>query len=129
MHTLFDFITHIKGIEYIVSVSFIAGYILYWEALKPKPFKAVITDGKNDLDFMRKSDNKTLFKNIVSAPFIGLAYIATLPFVFMFTLGSAALNSLFGLAGKSASFGWRPTEAYLTGKKKEEAEKKKDENK
>ena len=129
MHTLFDFITHIKGIEYIVSVSFIAGYILYWEALKPKPFKAVITDGKNDLDFMRKSDYKTLLKNVVSAPFIGLAYVATLPFVFMYAVGSAALNGMFGLAGRSASFGWRPTEAYLTGKKKEEAKGKKDETK
>ena len=129
MHTLFDFITHIKGIEYIVSVTFIAGYILYWEALKPRPFKAVITDGKNDLDFMRKSDNRALFKNIVSAPFIGLAYIATLPFVFMFALGTAAINGVLSIAGKEASFGWSPVEAYLTGKKKKASEKKKNENK
>jgi len=129
MHTLFDFITHIKGIEYIVSVTFIAGYMLYWEALKPKPFKALLTDGKEDLDYMRNSDYKGIIKNVVTAPFIGLAYIAALPFVFLFTLGSTALNGVLSIAGKEASFGWSPVEAYLTGKKKKTAENKKDEQK
>lgn len=129
MHTLFDFITHIKGIEYIVSVTFIAGYMLYWEALKPKPFKALLTDGKEDLDYMRNSDYKGILKNVVTAPFIGLAYIAALPFVFLFMLGSTALNGALSMAGKEASFGWSPVEAYLTGKKKNKAENKKEENK
>ena len=128
MHTLFDFITHIKGIEYIVSVTFIAGYMLYWEALKPKPFKAVLKDGKEDLDYMRNSDYKGILKNILTAPFIGLAYIAALPFVFLFTLGSTALNSVMSMAGKEASFGWNPVEAYLTGKK-DKTDKKKNEQK
>ena len=129
MHTLFDFITHIKGIEYIVSVSFIAGYMLYWEALKPKPFKVLLTDGKEDLDYMKNSDMKGILKNVVTAPFIGLAYIAALPFVFLFMLGSTVFNSVLGMAGKEASFGWNPVEAYLTGKKKNKTEKKTDDKK
>jgi len=38
MHTLIDFTTHVKGVEYIISVLAITGYILYAEILKPKPF-------------------------------------------------------------------------------------------
>ena len=129
MHTLFDFITHIKGIEYIVSVTFIAGYMLYWEALKPKPFKALLTEGKEDLEYMKNSDYKGILKNVVTAPFVGLAYVAALPFVFLFMLGSTALNGALSMAGKEASFGWSPVEAYLTGKKKKTTENKKEGNK
>ena len=37
-------------------------------------------------------------------------------------VAGAALNAF----GKTAVFGWRPTEAYLTGKKKKEEKKKKE---
>ena len=32
MYTLVDFITHVKGIEYILSLAAIAGFLLFWEA-------------------------------------------------------------------------------------------------
>lgn len=127
MHTLFDFITHIKGIEYLVSVSAIGAYMLYWEFLKPKPFKSLVESSREDLNFLKEtgSDNtiKTIRK-IASAPFIGLAYIVALPAVFAYALGYAAFDGLVKLTGKEASFGWRPIESYLSGKKKEKREKK-----
>lgn len=130
MHTLFDFITHVKGVEYIVAVLFIAGYILYWEILKPRPFKSLIHTAKDDLNHIKKtgySETMQTVRKVATAPFVGLAYIVALPFVFIYTLGTIMINGLMGLAGKEASFGWRPTEAYLSGKKKEE--KKQDEKK
>jgi hypothetical protein len=66
---------------------------------------------------------------VAAAPFIGLSYIIALPFVFAYALMSAAVNGVLSLVGSEASFGWRPTEAYLAGKKKkkEATETKKEE--
>ncbi len=130
MHTMFDYITHIKGVEYLISIMFIAAYILYAEVLKPKPFRTLKESGKEDAEFIRSNRSATFatIKKIVAGPFIGLAYVVSLPFVFAYALGTAALNGLLGLAGRSVSFGWRPTEAYLAGKKKKKEEKKQDKN-
>ncbi len=126
MHTLFDFITHIKGVEYLVAISAIGLYMLYWELLKPKPFKSVVETGRDDLHHIRRMGYANAMKTIgkvVAAPFIGLAYIIALPLGFVYALGSAAVNGVLTLAGREASFGWRPTVAYLSGKKKEKKEK------
>mgnify|MGYP001627345352 CR=1 FL=1 len=53
MYTLFDFITHIKTVEYIVAISAIGIYIVYWEFLKPKPFKSVVEVGKEDIHHIK----------------------------------------------------------------------------
>ena len=130
MHTLYDFMTHIKGVEYILALLFIAGYILYSEVLKPKPFKTMIDTGKDDLEHIKKTGFRNTLKvigKIAAAPFIGIAYVVMLPFAFVAALGSAAMNGVMNLVGKTAVFGWRPTEAYFTGKKKKKEEKKKDE--
>lgn len=130
MHTLYDFLTHVKGIEYIISVLFIAGYILYAEVLKPKPFKTLVESGREDLEYIKKTGYRNALRTIgkiMAAPFIGLAYIVMLPFAFAFAVGATALNGVLGMAGKSVSFGWRPTEAYLAGKRKKKEEKKEDE--
>lgn len=131
MHTMFDFITHIKGVEYILSILFIATYILYAEVLKPKPFKTLKESGKADLEFVKNNRTETMrtIRKIAAAPFIGLGYVVMLPFAFAYAVGTATLNGVLGLAGRSASFGWRPTEAYLAGKKKKKEEKKQDEEK
>jgi hypothetical protein len=39
------------------------------------------------------------------------------------------VNGLLSLAGKEASFGWRPVEAYLTGRKRRKEENKEHEKK
>jgi len=117
-------------VEYILALLFIAGYILYSEVLKPKPFKTMIDTGKDDLEHIKKTGFRNTLKvigKIAAAPFIGIAYVVMLPFAFVAALGSAAMNGVMNLVGKTAVFGWRPTEAYFTGKKKKKEEKKKDE--
>lgn len=129
MNSLYDLLTHAKGVEYIMAILFITGYILYAEVLKPKPFKSLVNSGKEDLEYIKKTGYRNTLKmigRIASAPFIGLFYVVSLPFIFVYALGAVALNGIFGLAGKSVSFGWRPTEAYLGGKKKEKKEGKED---
>ncbi len=126
MHTLVDFVTHIKGVEYIISVLTIAGFILYWEALKPQPFRSLARAASDDINHMRQNgpDTRRAFKRLCAAPFIGLAYVVTLPFVFFAALSTeaaglavAGTRKVLGSATRTATFGWRPTEAYLAGRK------------
>jgi len=59
---------------------------------------------------------------LLAGPIIGLFYVICLPFIGIATIASLAtgkvVSSLLSLIGKSLSFGWRPREAYLAGKKK-----------
>jgi hypothetical protein len=115
---MFDFITHVKGIEYILSLTFIAGYVLFWEILKPKPFQKVKETGKEDLAYVKQNGMKNTLKmagKIAAAPFVGLLYIILLPVGMVSALSYAIVA---GVAGKGTSFSWRPAEAYLSGKKK-----------
>ncbi len=132
MHTLVDFITRVKGIEYILSIMFIGGFLLFWEILKPRPFATVMNAGKEDLDHIKKNGYRDTMKSvgkIAAAPFIGLAYIVMLPIGFFFVLLSEAVNLLVKgvstLLGKDVSFEWRPVEAYFTGRKKKQSEAEK----
>jgi hypothetical protein len=129
MHTLVDFITQVKGIEYILSVLFIAGFLLFWEILKPRPFATVVSAGKEDLEHIRQNGYRETMKfagKIAAAPFIGLMYIVMLPIGFFFVLLSEAVNLLVKgvstLLGRDVSFEWRPVEAYFTGKKRKQKE-------
>ena len=118
MNSTFDFITHVKGVEYILSLTFIAGFILYSEVLKPKPFKRVKETGRDDLEYVRRNGVKNTLKmvgKVAAAPFIGLLYIILLPVGMVSALAYAVVA---GVAGKGESFSWRPAEAYLSGKKK-----------
>lgn len=143
MQTYVDFITHVKGVEYILSVLTIAGFIVFLEILKPRPFGTVLETTKDDLAYMKEAGTASTLrtvKRMLAAPFIGLAYVIALPFVFTYALAmellrmaSDGLERLFGLAGKTVFFGWRPMEAYFGGKKgrkeKERKEQAKDDDK
>ena len=139
MNTYVDFITHVKGIEYIISVLTIAGFILFLEILKPKPFQKLIQSTQDDLDHMRKTGYEITFrtvKRMLAAPFIGLFYVLMLPFIFVYALGAELLrmaaegyDALLETAGKTAFFGWRPMEAYFGGKKGKREKKEKEESK
>lgn len=121
MNTLFDFLTHIKGVEYVLAISAIVLYMLYWEVLKPKPFKTMMEKGRDDLGYLRETGYRATLRTVgkvIAAPFIGLAYIVALPFWFVSALVSAIVGGMISLVGREAVFGWRPTEAYLAGKKK-----------
>lgn len=138
MYTLFDFLTHVKGVEYIISVLFIAGFILYLEVLKPKPFRTLVHTSRDDLSYIREKGYRNTLRTIgriCAAPFIGLFYVISLPFIFVYAVGLelidlalTGLGSIFSMAGKNVSFGWRPQEAYFAGKKsrKKKAEPKKE---
>ncbi len=126
MNTLFDFVTYVKGIEYVIALASIAGYIIFWEILKPRPFKTLLEAGKDDIASIRKAGhegNKRTLLNILSAPLVGAFYLAMVPIAFAY----AASVRVFG---EHANFGWRPVEAYLAGrknsKKKEKAAEDKD---
>ena len=132
MYTLFDFMTHIKNVEYLLALMFIAGYILFSEVLKPKPFATVKSNGRDDLEYARKVGYRGIFKTvgkIAAAPFIGIAYVVMLPFAFVAALGTEVGGRVMSLAGRSADFAWRPTAAYLTGKKTKKDSKKQEEKK
>lgn len=131
MYTLVDFITHVKGVEYILSILAITGFLVLWEVLKPAPFRSVAETGKDDLAHIRRTGYGNILRSVgklVAAPFIGLAYLIMLPigFAAMVTLGAfnvvlKGANGLLGLMGTSISFEWRPLEAYFTGKKRQKA--------
>ncbi len=59
---------------------------------------------------------------LLASPVIGLLYVVFLPLIGTATLAAVAsrkvLGGMAGVAGKTISFGWRPVEAYLAGKKK-----------
>jgi hypothetical protein len=59
---------------------------------------------------------------LLSGPVIGLLYTILMPFIGIAALAALAgrfvLGGLYNLAAKSVSFGWRPKNAYLSGKKK-----------
>lgn len=129
MYTLVDFITHVKGIEYILSITAITGFLLFWEILKPKPFRTLVTTGKDDLQYIEQTGGfGNLMKfagKIATAPFVGLAYVVMLPIGFFLALAAAVVNLVGGaVLGKSAAFEWRPMEAYFSGKKKGKADSK-----
>ena len=137
MHTYVDFITHVKGVEYILSVLTIAGFILFLEILKPKPFRNLARSTRDDLDHMRKigyrGTSRTV-RRMMAGPFIGLFYVIMFPFIFFYALvmelsrmGVEMFERLLGVAGRTAFFGWRPTEAYLGGKKESKEKKEKEE--
>ena len=127
MHTLVDFLTRVKGIEYLISVLAITGFILYVEILKPKPFRALARNVREDVDHLRGDGGRSALRTagrLASAPFIGLFYVISLPFLFVGTLAKElagmaadAFGRATGEAGRTVSFGWRPTEAYLGGRK------------
>lgn len=71
----------------------------------------------------RHKAGKNVFWSLVAGPVLGLLYVIALPFIAMGTvvaaIGKKVLEGAASLAGNLVSFGWRPLEAHLAGKKKE----------
>jgi hypothetical protein len=143
MFTVFDFMTQVKGIEYLIAVSAIFVFILFVEILKPRPFSSMIETAKEDLRQIGRNGGQAgvlrTAGHVAAAPFLALAYIVSLPFVFFFAvnlvlvenlaravdatavwMARMIISNIHALArafSASASFGWRPQEAYLIGSK------------
>jgi len=58
---------------------------------------------------------------LVAGPFLGLVFAVFLPFIgivmFMSFLGGKIIEAMANAAAGVVTFGWRPIEAYLTGRK------------
>jgi hypothetical protein len=131
MVTLFDFMTHVKGIEYLVSVASIGAFMIFWEVLKPKPFATVVNTGREDWQHIQQTGGIMKYAGkIAAAPFIGAMYVVMLPVGFFFMVLAEVVNlavkGVSTLMGKDMSFDWNPVEAYFTGKKRKQAEAGKD---
>jgi hypothetical protein len=144
MYTLFDFVTQVKGAEYLIAVSAVGLFILFWEVLKPKPFKSMIDAAKGDIEQVSRSGGFAQVLrtagHVAAAPFIGLAYVVALPFVFVYAVGHVLLQGMAHVISASAewvaqtlvlgaraiarivhvspAFSWRPQEAYFLGRKR-----------
>ena len=59
---------------------------------------------------------------LVSGPILGLIYVIGLPFIAIATVvtlvGGKMVAGIVNTISNLVSFGWRPSEAYLSGKKK-----------
>lgn len=58
---------------------------------------------------------------LVAGPVMGLVYVVVLPFIAIGTVITIVGGKMVGGLVRAAarlSFGWRPSEAYLSGKKK-----------
>ncbi len=64
---------------------------------------------------------------LLLGPLVGLVYFISLPFIAIATvvalIGKKVLSGILSMARNLVSFGWRPTEAYLAGKKKKKRDK------
>jgi hypothetical protein len=144
MYTLFDFITQVKGAEYLIAVSAVGLFILFWEVLKPRPFRSMIDAAKGDIEQIGQrggfAEVLRTAGHVAAAPFIGLAYVVALPFVFVYAVGHVLLEGTAQAIGAGAdlvartlvlgahavarivhvspSFSWRPQEAYFLGRKR-----------
>lgn len=71
-----------------------------------------------------------VYGKLVMAPVLGLLYVIALPFIAIGTvaavIGKRLAEGLYHVVGNLVSFGWRPLEANLSGKKKERKRKEKD---
>lgn len=65
---------------------------------------------------------------LLMGPILGLLYVVAMPFIAIATivtlLGGKILSGVLSLGRNIVFFGWRPTEAYLSGKKKQKTDDK-----
>jgi hypothetical protein len=100
----------------------------YWDLAKGRRIDVAsegVLAGEGTTTYFRMSSAVML----LSGPVIGLLYAVLMPIIGIATVITLAvtkvLQGMYNLAAKSISFGWQPMSAYLAGKKKKKAEKKK----
>ncbi len=132
MYTLVDFKTHIKGVEYIMSIMAIGGFLLFWEVLKPEPFRTVVSTGEQYIEYIKQNGYSAVMRRlgkIAAAPFIGIAYLAMLSIglatALMIGGTNLMLNDLSGVLGKNVSFNWSPWKHTFPVKRRRESKPQK----
>jgi len=116
MHTLFDFISSVNGIEYALALFFMFGFVIFGEILKPKPFEGLVKAVIEDIGFIKAERKGNVFRLLIStalAPLYGLLYLGAVPVLFIH--GIAVLISKVIVA--TTALGWSPVQAYFTSRK------------
>lgn len=122
MYTLFDFISSVNAIQYLLSLLFIVGFIIFYEILKPSPFEGLLKSFVEDVRFIKSRGRvMALTRKIALAPVYFFFYMAALPF--LFTQGMAVL---FGKRISAVTYaGWSPVRAYFAGRREVKKAKRK----
>ena len=76
----------------------------------------------------RKSNRLKKLLMLLLSPVVGLVYVIALPFIAVVTfvglISERLIGGLINVVSKSISYGWRPTESYLLGRKRKGKRKK-----
>ncbi len=93
----------------------------YWEiksGLRIDMDQEGVLPGEQSAKYLKASSGMIL----LAGPILGLVYIIALPIIGVVTalslLLQKTLSSVFSLGRNIVSFGWRPSESYLAGKKR-----------
>ena len=104
----------------------------YWDAAtgeRLEVIQAQVLPGNEHRIYIKAKSGLVL----LAGPVLGLAFALFLPLIgIVMTLGQVGkkvADSAVGRAAQSVAFGWRPIEAYLTGRKQKKEEREKREGK
>jgi hypothetical protein len=118
MHTLFDFISSVNGVQYGLALIFMFGFVIFCEMLKPKPFHGLARAVSEDFEFMKAQGMGKatgLIKATAMAPIYAVVYLVAVPVLFMH-----GIAMLFGkLIVATTAIGWSPVHAYFAHRGKQ----------
>ncbi|MCK9419080.1 MAG: hypothetical protein M0R70_06855 [Nitrospirae bacterium] len=128
MHTLFDFISNVNAVQYVIALLSVVGFIVFSEVLKARPFEGLRESVAEDVRFIKAQDKVTrlqLAKNVAMAPFYFLSYLAALPVLFAQGMAEPIGRGI----GAMTTGGWSPVRAYFAGRRKTKKSKGEDSDK
>ena len=120
MNTLFDFISKVNGVQYIIALLSIPGFIIFSEILKARPFAGLRETVAEDVRFIKeqdKAERRQLVRNLAMAPIYFLTYLASVPVLFVQGMAEPVGRRI----GSMTSVGWSPVRAYFTGRRKKKS--------
>jgi hypothetical protein len=125
MHTLFDFISNVNAVQYVIALLSIPGFIIFSEVLKARPFKGLRESVADDVRFIKaqdKGERLQVVRNAAMAPFYFLTYLAAVPVLFVQGMAEPVGRGI----GAMTSGGWSPVRAYFAGRRKSKKSKEDD---
>lgn len=112
MHTLFDFISRVNGMQYIIALCSVTGFAVFMELLSPKPFEGLVKAIAEDARHIRAGGTAKLFalgRNAAVAAGCAAMYFASLPVLF----ANGMVQNLGEGIGDLNPTGWNPVRAYF----------------
>ncbi len=126
MHTLFDFISHVNGMQYVIALCSVAGFALFVELLSPRPFLGLISAIAEDIRHIKAEGSVKIYalaRNGAVALGCAAMYAASLPILF----ASGMLANLGETFEAVNPTGWNPVRAYFVKRRKTTKTDNKDE--